>query len=113
MLPAVIKPPRTAAALVIGNELLSGKVADLNVVYLAKELRELGVALERVVMIPDVVETIATELQALSKAFDVVFTSGGVGPTHDDVTLEGVARAFGVPLVRSAEIEGMLREFYG
>jgi molybdenum cofactor synthesis domain-containing protein len=106
-------PPRTAAALVIGNEILSGKVADANVAYLARELRDLGVSLERVVVVPDDVETIATDLRALSAAYDVVFTSGGVGPTHDDVTIEAVAKAFGRRVVRAPEFEALIRELYG
>ena len=76
---------RTAAALVVGNELLSGKVQDENVLALARALRELGVRLERVVMILDDVEVIAREVRELSRQYDVLFTSGGVGPTHDDV----------------------------
>jgi len=88
----------TAGILVIGNEILSGKVVDTNSPFLAKELRELGVDLERIVVIPDVVETIAREVRAMSEAYDHVFTSGGVGPTHDDLTMDGVAAAFGIPL---------------
>jgi molybdenum cofactor synthesis domain-containing protein len=106
-------PPRTAAALVIGNELLSGKIADANIPYLARELRELGVSLDRVVMVPDDIEVIAREVRALSETHDVVFTSGGVGPTHDDVTIEAVARAFGRRVVRAPEFEVLLREVYG
>lgn len=106
-------PPRTAAALVIGNEILSGKVADANVVYLARELRELGVSLERVVVVPDDVDLIVKDLQALSAAYDVVFTSGGIGPTHDDVTIEAVAKAFGRRVVRAPAFEALLRELYG
>lgn len=103
---------RTAAALIIGNELLSGKIADRNVVVLARELRSLGVLLRRVVMVLDDVETIANEVRELSAAHDFVFTSGGVGPTHDDVTIEAVARAFGVAVVTSERMEQMLRAFY-
>lgn len=88
----------TAGILVIGNEILSGKVVDTNSPFLAKELREIGVDLERILVIPDVVETIACEVRAMSKAYDHVFTSGGVGPTHDDLTMNGVAEAFGIPL---------------
>ncbi len=90
---------RTAAMVVIGNEILSGKVVDSNSPFLARELRRLGVALERVLVIPDDVETIASAIAEYSAQFDFVFTSGGVGPTHDDVTIEGVARAFRVPVV--------------
>src|SRR5690606_35234655 len=84
---------RTAAALVIGNELLSGKTQDENLGPLSKTLRSLGVRLCRAVVVEDDLETIAAEVLALHRAFDVVFTSGGVGPTHDDVTIDAVARA--------------------
>lgn len=86
----------TAAIVVIGNEILSGKVVDTNSPYLCRELRGLGVDVSRVVVIPDEIDTIAHEVRAASDAHDFVFTSGGVGPTHDDLTMDGVARAFGV-----------------
>jgi molybdenum cofactor synthesis domain-containing protein len=95
---------RTAAALVIGNELLSGKIRDANVSELARALRGLGIRLARVVMLPDDIEILASEVRALSANFDVVFTSGGVGPTHDDVTVEAVALAFGVPVVMDPKL---------
>jgi len=85
----------TAGLLVIGNEILSGKIVDTNSPYLASELRQLGVDLERILTIPDIVEIIASETRAMSEAFDFVFTSGGIGPTHDDVTIESIAEAFG------------------
>jgi molybdenum cofactor synthesis domain-containing protein len=103
----------TAAALVIGNEILSGKVEEANVVALARALRGLGVQLERVVVVLDDVEVIAREVSALSGAYDWLFTSGGVGPTHDDVTIEAVAQAFGVRVVASPVMEAMLRKHYG
>src|SRR5262245_4146305 len=104
---------RTAAALIIGNELLSGKIAEGNLVVLARELRALGVRLCRVVMILDELDVIAGEVKALSSTYDVVFTSGGVGPTHDDLTIEGVARAFGAGVVVSPEVDRMIRLAYG
>lgn len=107
-----LPPPKTAAALVIGNEILSGKVEEANVHVLARALRGLGVELRRVVTILDDVDEIAREVTALSSAHDWLFTSGGVGPTHDDVTVEGVARAFGVPVVTSPLLADMLREHY-
>jgi molybdenum cofactor synthesis domain-containing protein len=102
----------TAAALIVGNELLSGKVQDANLIVLATALRDLGILLRRVVMIPDDVDIIAREVAALSADHHVVFTSGGVGPTHDDLTIEGVARAFGVRMVTSERMEAMLRAHY-
>jgi len=103
---------KTAAALIIGNELLSGKVEEANVAVLARTLRELGILFRRVVMIMDDVDEIAREVKALSASHDGLFTSGGVGPTHDDVTIEAVAKAFGVPVVTDPLMESMLRAYY-
>jgi molybdopterin-biosynthesis enzyme MoeA-like protein len=114
MMPTMANAPhKTAAALIIGNEILTGKVQEKNVVYLAQELFQLGVELQRVVVCTDAIETIAEEINGLRHAFDTVFTSGGVGPTLDDLTLPAVARAFERPLVRSPEIEGLLRRHFG
>ncbi|HEX9297440.1 MAG TPA: molybdopterin-binding protein [Polyangiaceae bacterium] len=104
---------KTAAALIVGNELLSGKVQDENVIALAKLLRELGIRLCRVVMVLDDPETIAAEVRQLARDYTVVFTSGGVGPTHDDLTIEGVARGFGVQVVSSSLMASMLQTHYG
>ena len=103
---------RTAAVLLIGNELLTGKVQDENLYVLAKTLGQLGIRVRRVVTIPDEVDIIAAEVRSLSEKHTVVFTSGGVGPTHDDLTVEGVARAFGVAVVESAAMAAMLRGHY-
>ncbi len=84
----------SAALLVIGNEILSGKVVDSNSPFLATELRELGVDLERILIIPDDIDMIAREVLAMSQSFDFVFTSGGIGPTHDDLTMDAIAKAF-------------------
>jgi len=102
----------TAAVLVIGNELLSGKVAEANVQVLARALRGLGIELRRVVMILDDIDEIAKEVTELARTHDWLFTSGGVGPTHDDVTVMGVAKAFGVKVVESPLLADMLREHY-
>lgn len=104
---------KTAAIVLIGNEILSGKIADTNAGYLCRELRELGVDVRRVSVIPDEVDTIAAEVTVCAQACDIVFTSGGVGPTHDDVTMEGVARALGVPVVRHPQLVDLLRRYYG
>jgi molybdenum cofactor synthesis domain-containing protein len=103
---------RTAGLIVIGNEILSGKVLDSNAPFLARELRAIGVDLRRIVTIPDEVEDIAAAVREFRERFDVVFTSGGVGPTHDDVTMAGVARGVGRAVVRHPEIERRLREFF-
>ncbi len=110
--PVVSSTPATAAVLVIGDEILSGKVEEANVPVLARALRELGILLRRVVVVMDDVETIAREVAQLSREHDWLFTSGGIGPTHDDVTIEAVARAFGVGVVSSSEMEAMLRTHY-
>ena len=105
--------PRTAAALIIGNEILSGKIADTNTTFLARMLFDLGIELRRVVVCPDEIETIGNDLSELRASHDIVFTSGGVGPTHDDVTIDGVAESFGRPVVRSVGTEKMIRHYYG
>jgi len=102
-----------AGIILIGDEILSGKVIDENARYLIEELRELGVSLQRMTVIPDVLDEIAATVRDFSERFDHVFTSGGVGPTHDDLTMEGVARAFGTALIRHPELERRLRGFYG
>ena len=104
--------PKTAGIILIGNEILSGKIIDANAAYLCRELRELGVEVGRILVIPDDVVCIAEEVAAFSRTFDFVFTSGGVGPTHDDVTIEGVARAMGVPVVRHPELVALLERYY-
>jgi molybdenum cofactor synthesis domain-containing protein len=104
---------RNAAALLIGNELLSGKVHEANLIELARTLRALGVRLERVVIVPDEIDVIAAEVRQLSSSFDVVFTSGGVGPTHDDVTIDAIAKAFGVAATMDPTTESLLRNAYG
>ena len=103
---------KTAGIVLIGNELLSGKVVDANASYLCRELRALGVEVRRIVVIPDEVDLIAAEVSEFSRSYDVVFTSGGVGPTHDDVTIEGVARAIGVQVVRDPRLVALLERFY-
>ncbi len=110
---ATAHPNRSAAALVIGNELLSGKVHDQNIPVLARAMRSLGIDLQRVVMIQDQVPTIVREVRALSGAFDQVFTSGGVGPTHDDVTIAAVAEAFDTVVETNPELARMIEEHFG
>ncbi len=86
----------TAAVLVIGNEILSGRTQDANLNYLAKGLGEVGVTLKEARFIPDVEATIIAVVNQLRAAYDYVFTTGGIGPTHDDITSESIAKAFGV-----------------
>jgi len=103
----------TAAIIVIGNEILSGKVVDTNAAFLSRELRQLGVALRRILVIPDELDVIAAAVRELQPAHDVIFTSGGVGPTHDDVTIAGVAQGLGRQVVRHPVLEEKIREFSG
>jgi molybdenum cofactor synthesis domain-containing protein len=99
----------TAAAVIIGNEILTGKFPDENGPWLIARCRKLGVDLQRVAIIADEPETIAAEVRQSAASADYVFTTGGIGPTHDDVTMEGVAAAFGRDLVSSPEIEALIR----
>ena len=104
--------PKTAGIILVGNEILSGKIADANAAYLCRELRSLGVDVRRIAVIPDEIQLIAQEVAAFSRAHDVVFTSGGVGPTHDDVTIEGVALAMGAKVVRHPTLVGLLERHF-
>jgi molybdenum cofactor synthesis domain-containing protein len=102
----------TAALVVVGNEVLSAKVRDENGPWAAQRLRALGVRLLAIHVVADRVEEIAAAVDAERRRADWVFTSGGVGPTHDDVTLPAVARALGRPLVRHAALEEVLRALH-
>jgi len=103
---------KSAGIVLIGNEILSGKIHDANAAYLCRELRALGVEVRKISVIPDELEPIAEEVAQFSRAYDYVFTSGGVGPTHDDVTIEGVARAMGVSVARDPRLVALLEGFY-
>jgi len=103
---------KTAGIIVIGNEILSGKTRDENSPYLVRELRELGVDVRKISVIPDELDLISDEVREFSKTYDYVFTTGGVGPTHDDLTMDGIAAAFGRSIYRNAELEDSLRHFY-
>ncbi len=110
---AIVMHIATAAILVIGNEVLSGKVEEQNARFLIGELRELGVALQCILTIPDEPEIIAAAVKDLSARFSYVFTSGGVGPTHDDVTIKSIANAFDKSIVRHPELENLLHRYFG
>lgn len=103
---------KTAGIIIIGNEILSGKVRDDNSYYLVTELRTLGVDVRRISVIPDEIDLIGREAVGFSNQYDYVFTSGGVGPTHDDVTMAGIADGFGVKLVESSDIREFLSSRY-
>jgi len=102
----------TAAIVLIGNELLSGKFRDENAAWLAGRLRTLGVDLRRIVTVPDIEADIVDEVRKCAERYTHVFTSGGVGPTHDDITIDAIARAFDVPLVRDPTLEHILQTHF-
>ena len=102
----------TACVLVIGNEILSGRTRDENLAFLAEHLNQAGVRLMEARVIPDVRETIIATVNEVRAKFDYVFTTGGIGPTHDDITSECVAAAFGLPLLRNPEAVRRLQQHY-
>ncbi|PRQ07729.1 competence/damage-inducible protein A [Enhygromyxa salina] len=101
-----------AAILLIGNELLSGKIRDENGWYLTQVCRRRGLAVREIAVVPDEHEAIGAALLRLLQEVPLVFTSGGVGPTHDDVTMEAIARATNRALVRDPQMEALLRDHY-
>jgi FAD synthetase len=104
---------KTAGIVIIGNEVLSGKTQDINSHFFCTELRQLGVEVQKIATIQDEIELIGQEVATFSKRFDFVFTSGGVGPTHDDVTIDGIAHGFGLRVVRHPDIEQRMRQRLG
>src|ERR1700752_1602831 len=102
---------RTAGIVVIGNEILSGKVTDTNSSFLTRELRAMGVDVRRISVIPDDLDDIAGTVRDFHQTFDLVFTSGGVGPTHDDITIEGVARALSRRVIVHPVLEAKIHEY--
>jgi molybdenum cofactor synthesis domain-containing protein len=103
---------KTAGIIVIGNEILSGKIVDTNSPHLCQELRSLGVDVQRVLIIPDDIDVIASEAATFSNLFDYVFTTGGVGPTHDDVTIEAIAQGLQRDVVIHPELEALLQQHW-
>ncbi len=104
---------RRAEILIVGNEILSGKVADEHSGFLCREFRVLGVDLRRVVVLPDEVEAIGEAVREAWPRSDLIVTTGGVGPTHDDVTIAGIAHGLGRAVVRHPELEALIKEVYG
>jgi len=102
----------TAAILIVGNEILSGRTQDLNISFLARELSKLGISLLEVRVVPDKIRTIVRCINEFRKKHKYVFTTGGLGPTHDDVTTSSVARLFKVPLYRDQEAVAMIKTYY-
>lgn len=102
----------TAALVVIGDEILSGRTQDKNIAQVATWLNEQGIRLAEVRVVPDDLERIAGAVNALRSAHDYLFTTGGIGPTHDDITVDAIAAAFGVPVVIHPEARQILEEWY-
>jgi molybdenum cofactor synthesis domain-containing protein len=105
--------PRSAALLVVGDEILSGEVEDQNTPFLTRRLWELGILVAKIVVVGDRREAIAEELSRLAAAHDFALVTGGMGPTHDDVTRQAVAEALGLPLEPHAEARELLSADYG
>ena len=103
----------TAGIVIIGDEILTGKFVEENGAFLIGELRALGVELRRITVIPDELDDIAATVTDFARRFDHVFTSGGVGPTHDDVTMAAIAQGFGTRLVREPVLEAKIRAYWG
>jgi molybdenum cofactor synthesis domain-containing protein len=105
-------PNPTAAMLVIGDEILSGRTRDANMHYLSGQLTDAGIDLREVRVVSDDPDAIVSAVQALSGAYETVFTSGGIGPTHDDITADCIAKAFGAPIDVRADARALLQAHY-
>jgi molybdenum cofactor synthesis domain-containing protein len=102
----------TACLIIIGNEILSGRTVDANLPYLAKKLGEIGIGLAEARVVPDDEGEIVDAVNACRAKHDYVFTTGGIGPTHDDITAAAIAKAFGLPFGRHPEAEARLLAYY-
>jgi len=102
----------TAALVVIGDEILSGRTEDKNIAQVARWLNGQGIRLVEVRVVPDQEQAIADSVNALRPAHDYVITTGGIGPTHDDITVDSIAAAFGVPVIVHPEARAILEEYY-
>lgn len=103
----------TAALIIIGDEILSGRTKDANLNFLASSLNEIGINLREVRVVPDIENEIIDAVNSVRKKFDYVFTSGGIGPTHDDITCEAIAKAFGDKIKKNKEAAEILIKHYG
>ena len=103
----------TACVIIIGNEILSGRTQDVNLNWLAVELNKAGVRLREARVIPDVPEAIIKTVNECRATYDYVFTTGGIGPTHDDITSQCISQAFGRKHVRNPEVVAMFNTHYG
>ena len=102
----------SAAVLIIGNEILSGRTLDINTQTIARTLEKIGVTIKEARTVPDEKQAIIESVLALSQKYNYVFTTGGIGPTHDDITSLAISEAFSVPYVRSETIYNLLEQFY-
>lgn len=102
----------SAAIIIIGNEILSGRTQDVNLSFIAKRLEQLGIRLLEARVIPDVEQTIIDVVTTAAEDYDYVFTTGGIGPTHDDITTASITRAFNAEIVRNAEAQALLEAYY-
>lgn len=99
-----------AGVLIIGDEILSGRTQDVNLSFLGKRLHELGIRLVQARILPDQEDIIANDVVAFHQSYDYVFTTGGIGPTHDDITAQSIAKAFAVPLALNQEAKALLQK---
>ncbi len=106
------KNPKNAGVIVIGNEILSGRTQDLNISYIGKRLEGLGIILSEVTIIPDIENDIINKVKVYSERYDYVFTTGGIGPTHDDITTVSIAKAFNVNVVRNKDAANRMEKHY-
>ena len=102
-----------AAIVIIGNEILSGRTQDVNVAAISKWLNELGVKLEEVRVVPDIENSIIRTINEMRKKFKYIFTTGGIGPTHDDITSKSIAKAFNLPYGYHKKAYAILEKYYG
>jgi molybdenum cofactor synthesis domain-containing protein len=102
----------TAALLVIGDEILSGRTEDKNIAQVARWLNSQGIRLQEVRVVPDVEGAIVSAVNSLRSAYDYVITTGGIGPTHDDITVDSIAAAFGVPVIADPHARAILEDYY-
>lgn len=103
----------TAGVLIIGDEILNGHTEDTNSNFFIKNLNLAGIKIRKIAVLPDEVDAISEEVSSLSKKCTVVLTSGGIGPTHDDVTYEAVAKAFSEKLALNKELSFLFRDYFG
>ena len=103
---------KNAGVIIIGNEILSGRTQDANLSYIASRLEQAGIVLAEAIVIPDIEEVIIHTVKSYSERFNYVFTTGGIGPTHDDITAASIARAFDKELVRNPEAVARMENYY-